>query len=75
MPRTNHFTDQEFDGDSALITEQEMDETGQVKGEKIYREERQEEFRRSGIGGSPSSPRKFYVDGGQVEIAANPPPA
>jgi len=78
---TAHFADPEFDGDPALITEQEMDEAGRVKSEKIiepdmsaektYEGEEQKDFRHPEIAESPSKPRKFYVDGGHVEISAH----
>ena len=77
---TRHFADPEFDGEPTLITEQEMDEAGQVKKETfiepeepsgaIYEQEKEE----SGlpeISELLSRPRKYYVDGGQVEISAH----
>jgi type I restriction enzyme R subunit len=75
---TRHFADPDFDGDPVLITEEEIDETGQVTGEEIVQPEESEE-------GSevvepeppiikdfpPHEPRKFYVDHGFFEIAAH----
>jgi type I restriction enzyme R subunit len=40
---TRHFADPDFDGDPALITEEEIDETGQVTGEEIVSPEEPEE--------------------------------
>jgi hypothetical protein len=37
---TSHFADPEFDGEPALITEQETDEAGRVKKEKIIEPEK-----------------------------------
>jgi type I restriction enzyme R subunit len=76
---TRLFADPEFDGDPALVTEEEMNENGEtvgepevVEGEAPSREDRDE-------AGTPLPPpdegegerRKFYVDGGTVEIAAH----
>ena len=36
---TRHFADPDFDGDPALITEEEIDENGQVTGEEIVQPE------------------------------------
>ncbi|MCX5909154.1 MAG: DEAD/DEAH box helicase family protein, partial [Deltaproteobacteria bacterium] len=78
---THHFADPEFDGEPTLITEQEMDETGRVKSEKIiepekpgevqYEVERKEDYRPLEISDPPLKRRKYYVDGGQVEISAH----
>jgi type I restriction enzyme R subunit len=75
---TRHFADPDFDGEPALITEEEIDENGQVTGEEIVQPEEPVE------GGEivepeppvleeppPHEPRKFYVDGGFFEIAAH----
>jgi type I restriction enzyme R subunit len=79
---TRHFADPEFDGEPALITEQEIDEAGQVMEEEVISPEEPSE----GDEGEtiidwvppeiiehppPGEPRKFYVDGGFVEIAAH----
>jgi type I restriction enzyme R subunit len=78
---TRHFADPEFDGEPTLITEQEMDEAGQVKKETfiepeepsgaIYEHEKEEKSRLPEISELLSRPRKYYVDGGQVEISAH----
>jgi type I restriction enzyme R subunit len=75
---TRHFADPEFDGEPALITEEEIDPEGQVIGDEIIQPEEPE------ADGEiidpeppileappPPAPRKFYVDGGYVEIAAH----
>ena len=78
---TSHFADPEFDGEPTLITEQEMDEAGRVKSEKIIEPEKPGEVQYE-VGGRDDSklpeiaesefhPRKYYVDGGQVEISAH----
>jgi type I restriction enzyme R subunit len=80
---TRHFADPEFDGFPALITEVEIDEKGEViEGtEKIEQPEEEiesgEELREVKTGQDSikddfeGKPRKFYVDGGYVEIAAH----
>jgi len=78
---TSHFADPEFDGEPTLITEQETDEAGRVKKEKIiepekppevqYEIKREDESRLPEISEGPFRPRKYYVDGGQVEISAH----
>jgi type I restriction enzyme, R subunit len=78
-----HFADPDFDGEPALVTEQEIDENGQVTGEEIVGPE--ESVDEGDEGGEilsdqvppgideppPHEPRKFYVDGGIVEIAVD----
>jgi type I restriction enzyme R subunit len=80
---TRLFADPDFDGEPALITQEEMDEAGKpVKTEVVQEESEQdraeieaseqinktEETEESG-GEQPS--RKYYVDGGNVEISAH----
>ena len=78
---TSHFADPEFDGEPTLITEQEMDESGRVKSEKTIEPEKPSELQYE-VGSRDASrlpeiadlsfhPRKYYVDGGQVEISAH----
>jgi type I restriction enzyme R subunit len=80
---TRNFADPAFDGDPAFATQEEIDEHGQVKGtEVITPEEPEDESGTSGedgiVGGKPQlaienppgGRRKYYFDGGQVEIAA-----
>ena len=80
---TRLFADPEFDGDPAIITEQGIDDEGNPTGEET--EVEQERARRRtnedddpGIISDPPLPgeggekrEKYYVDGGQVEIAAH----
>jgi len=78
---TRLFADPDFDGDPVLITEEEMDATGETVGEPTIVEE-QEPVQLDDETGLPPGPglvfdddqgppRKFYVDGGVVEIAAH----
>jgi type I restriction enzyme R subunit len=78
---TRLFADPDFDGDPVLITEEEMDATGETVGEPTIVEEQQpvqlddETDLPPGAGltfdDDQGPPRKFYVDGGVVEIAAH----
>jgi type I restriction enzyme R subunit len=73
---TRLFADPDFDGEPALITEQEMDESGKQVETKVVEEEKAPKLEedRPIIDWSekPEVPaRKFYVDGGSVEIAAH----
>ncbi len=75
---TRHFADPEFDGEPESITDEEVDEQGKVKKRKT--EEREQDIDDNGgegeIGkgilaggeGTERGRRKYYVDGGQVEI-------
>jgi type I restriction enzyme R subunit len=75
---TRNFADPAFDGDPAFATEEEIDEYGKVKESEVITPEEPEDE-----GGEIKEPpdvvivdgplkerRKFYFDGGQVEIAA-----
>lgn len=78
---TRLFADPEFDGDPVLITEEEMDATGETVGEPTIVEEQKPVQLDEETGQPPGTgltfdddqgpPRKFYVDGGVVEIAAH----
>jgi type I restriction enzyme R subunit len=78
---TRLFADPDFDGEPARLTEQEMDELGQtVPGsEKVVGEEEpQAAEERAGYAITPmissdseGEPRKYYFDGGQVEIVSH----
>ena len=80
---TRLFADPEFDGDPALITQVDIDQNGQpVPGSEVtetpapeaYPEE-EEALNPPGHPGTAEGPeglpRKYYVDGGIVEIAAH----
>ncbi len=75
---TRHFADPEFDGDPALITEEEIDENGRVTGEEIIQPEEPVEYGEI-VEPEPlileeppaQEPRKFYVDNGFFEIVAH----
>ncbi len=80
---TRLFADPEFDGDPAVITEQGIDDEGNPTGEETEvgpaePEEGEEEWGDEGgttagpeEGGPGEKRQKYYVDGGQVEIAAH----
>ena len=75
---TRLFADPDFDGEPALITEEEMDESGKQVETKVVEEEevaRTEDGRqacnRLERRDRKSAERKFYVDNGSVEIAAH----
>lgn len=76
---TQHFADPDFDGFPALIEEVEVDDEGEViatettltedpeaQDEEADRETQEGEG--GEIIGDPDEPRKFYVDGGEVEV-------
>jgi type I restriction enzyme R subunit len=79
---TRHFADPDFDGEPALVTEQEIDPDGRITAEVVVEPEEPDD---AGVEGevisdpllpgleepSPPEPRKFYVDDGMVEIAAD----
>lgn len=78
---TRLFADPDFDGDPALITEEEMNDAGEPVGEpEVVSEEDVGAVREpppDDLSFGPSDddpetpPRKFYVDQGSVEIAAH----
>jgi type I restriction enzyme R subunit len=72
---TRLFADPDFDGEPALVTEQEMTETGETISEVITEEtivaESEEESGAAIADDSEGVRRKYYFDGGQVEIAAH----
>ena len=74
---TRLFADPDFDGDPALVTEEEMSAEGETIGEpKVVEEEPPAEAEDTPVppltfDDEPVTPRKYYVDGGAVEIAAH----
>jgi type I restriction enzyme R subunit len=76
---TRLFADPEFDGDPALVTEEKMGEAGETIGEPEIVEEQSltpEERAEASVPQLSADEgeverRKFYVDGGSVEIAAH----
>jgi type I restriction enzyme R subunit len=78
---TRLFADPDFDGEPALATQQEIDEQGQtIEGtEEVIQPEEvldqpdslDESPPDLDFGDDEVEPRKFYVDGGQVQIAAD----
>jgi type I restriction enzyme R subunit len=72
---TRLFADPDFDGEPALITEEEMNEAGEMVKEEITKGEEvivDAPLPTEPLGGGTEEPRrKFYVDNGYVEIAAH----
>jgi type I restriction enzyme R subunit len=79
---TRLFADPEFDGDPALVTEEEMNAEGESVSEpKVVEQEPAPQEPEEGEPVPPPTlpnfddeerpPRKYYVDGGTVEIAAH----
>ena len=80
---TRLFADPEFDGDPAVITEQAIDDEGNPSGEETdvgqaepeedAEQEQGEDATMAGPeeGGPGEKRQKYYVDGGQVEIAVH----
>lgn len=73
---TRMFADPDFDGDPTIETEQTIDETGEPTSDETV--VTPEEVPDEGEGPTDLPPdfddrprRKFYVDGGQVEVAAH----
>ncbi len=78
---TRNFADPDFDGDPAFATQEEIDEHGRIKKTTVLTPEEPETpeqklvrvLETTGsilIDPINKEPRKFYFDGGQVEIAA-----
>jgi type I restriction enzyme R subunit len=78
---TRNFADPAFDGEPALATQEEIDENGQIKEEKIITPEAPDDAEDTdtslredsafyGAKEAEGERRKFYFDGGHVEIAA-----
>jgi type I restriction enzyme R subunit len=73
---TRMFADPDFDGEPALVDEEVIDENGNVIEQTVVEDESQGEegpielvlleFKED----EPSEPRKYYYDGGSVQIAA-----
>ena len=77
---TRMFADKEFDGDPAQITESQMDETGEIVGTtEVVEQEAPTPEELENETAPPLPPededmaprRKYYVDGGSVEIVAH----
>ena len=74
---TSNFADPAFDGDPAFATEVEIDEYGETKETEVITPEEPEdddgEFNEPPeiVDPPPGERRKYYFDGGQVEIAAD----
>lgn len=69
---TRMFADESFDGDPARVTEEEIDRNGETKTVVETEPESEKGEGEPEIAEPPSEERKkFYFDGGQVEIAAH----
>lgn len=76
---TRMFADPEFDGEPTLVTQAEIDEAGKIISEEPIAESLESDPAHSDPTSDPASVnepppadrRKFYFDGGQVEIAAH----
>ena len=72
---TRLFADPDFDGEPAFVTEQEMTATGETVTEIVTEEAEvaEEEGERGAVISDDfeGARRKYYFDGGQVEIAAH----
>ncbi len=72
---TRLFADPDFDGDPVSLKEEKIDEEGKSVEIEIEIEEPGEEFVTEEVpvipDDSEGAPRKYYVDGGWVEIAAH----
>jgi len=73
---TRAFADPDFDGEPALVTEQEMTEAGETINEVITEQttvaDSKDDAGPTITDDSEGVRRKYYFDGGQVEIAAHP---
>jgi type I restriction enzyme R subunit len=75
---TKLFADPDFDGEPALITEEEMDASGKEVEVKVVEEQKVEDEEEVDIAEDidgeekpQGPPKKYYVDNGSVEIAAH----
>jgi type I restriction enzyme R subunit len=74
---TRLFADADFDGEPSIETEETIDEEGEPTGEETVVTPEEEVGEDEGPttlppdDGGPTERRKFYFDGGQVEIAAH----
>ena len=76
---TRHFADPDFDGDPVIVTEETIDDQGNIMKEEIITPEAEESDEEIAVDSlSPEiveppsdEPRKYYVDNGWIEIAAH----
>jgi type I restriction enzyme R subunit len=79
---TRLFADPEFDGEPALITEEEINNSGDVIGEPISAASQEvkeyltetdfsDSLVKDNADNEGRAPRKYYVDGGSIEILAD----
>jgi len=75
---TRLFADPDFDGEPARVDQEVIDEAGEVIEQTVGEEEEQSNSDESAVEiplfefneDEPTAPRKYYFDGGSVEIAA-----
>jgi len=76
---TRHFADPEFDGDPVLVSEEHIDDDGNITEEEIITPEKAIEDGEVLVDIQPpvivdtdsSEPRKYYVDNGSIEVVAD----
>jgi type I restriction enzyme R subunit len=72
---TRLFADPDFDGEPAFVTEEEMSESGESVSQIVQTDtlisEQEDEAIPTLADDSEGVPRKFYFDGGQVEIVSH----
>ena len=75
---TRNFADPQFDGDPALVSEEKIDDSGntvtttyEVVEEHLISTDEPQSDSFGPIGANEFERRKYYVDGGRVEIAAH----
>src|SRR5690606_2610193 len=76
---TRLFADPDFDGEPALVEEQQIDEQGQTTAEEVISEQPHDDDEVlidaeppvNITTDGPTQRRKYYYDGGSVEIAAH----
>lgn len=69
---THLFADPTFDGDPTKVTEEQVDEKGQTRSVAFVIGGEEDEADEPEVVEPPTGqPKKFYFDGGQVEVAAH----
>jgi type I restriction enzyme R subunit len=69
---TRLFADPEFDGEPVVLTQEEVDEEGRRRGTIVIKDwTPSEDGQPTMTDDSEGEPRKFYVEGGEVEIVTD----
>jgi len=68
---TRLFADPDFDGEPALLMEEEIDDDGNTTGRKVIKSEEDESENDGDESSDEKIPRKYYVDDGYVEITTH----